>query len=177
MKIAKYMLGALFALVCLLAISSYAADERSLFDPNGWTVSLGGSGGSALSGDSEAAFGVTVDVGHTGYLLLPFQVGMRQSFSYGDTENTGSQTLLDTKLYWDTTLYTIAKKVDIFLGGNVGIRYGNTTLLWEAAPEAGLRWLLKDDVSIVGRVEYPFDLNHGRGSEVLRYFLGFQIKL
>lgn len=176
MKCNKYLLGALLALVCLLAVNVQAAD-KPLFEPEGWTLSLGGSGGTTLSGDAKSAFGATIDLGHTGHLLLPLQGGLRQTFNYGDGEDGDAEVLFDSKLYLDATLFTIAKKVDVFAGGNVGIHYGNTPLLWQAAPEAGLRWWIKKDVSIVGRVEYPFDLNNGRAMEVLNYFLGFQIKL
>jgi len=177
MKHTKYMLGALLALVCLIAVNTYAAGDKPLFDPEGWTMSLGGSGGTTLSGDAESAFGATIDLGHTGHLLLPLQGGLRQTFNYGDGADGDAQVLFDTKLYLDATLFTLGKKLDVFAGGNIGIHYGNTPLLWEAAPEAGLRWWVKDAVSVVGRVEYPFDLNNGRASEVLSYFLGFQIKL
>ena len=75
----------------------------------------------------------------------------------------------------DWTLVTV-KTVDVFAGGNVGLQYGNTTPSWEIAPEAGVRWWLKDDVAVLARAEYPFDMDGWEQKDVFRYFLGFQVK-
>jgi hypothetical protein len=65
------------------------------------------------------------------------------------------------------------------LGGNIGATYGNTPLVWKAAPEGVVRLYLKQDVDLFGRVEYPFALN-GSSSPVaqnsLVYTLGLRVK-
>lgn len=138
-----------------------------------WVLSLGGSGSTTTTGDSQSLFGADISIGRTGHLLLPLEGGLRQSFGY-DSRDDGT-TLFTTRGYLDATLFTY-KKLDLFAGGSVGLTYGNTKPLWEAGPEAGLRFWIKKDVSILGRVEYPFDLDNARSKDFLRYFLGLQVK-
>lgn len=136
-----------------------------------WVFTLGGVGQSRTSGDVGTSFGADISIGRTGHLLLPLEAGLRQGFSYdGD-----STTLFTTKLYSDWTLLQY-KKLDVFGGANVGLTYGNTKPQWEIAPEAGLRYWLKKDVAVVGRAEFPFDLDGWAAKDTVRYFLGLQVK-
>lgn len=167
----------ILSLVLLTCVAAFAADTNVVtkVDPpaSQWVLSLGGSGATTTTGDSESIFGADISIGRTGHLLLPQEFGLRQSFGYNSTAD--NETLFSTKLYFDTTLLTY-KKLDLFAGGNVGMTYGNTPLLWTAGPEAGARFWLKKDVAILGRVEYPFDLNNNRAEDTLKYFLGLQVK-
>lgn len=164
------LLGAL----CALLTTTVMASE--LFGPEeNWVLSLGGQGATTTTGDSQTAFGATIDLGHTGHLVLPIQAGVRQGVAYDSTDEA---TFLDTKVYLDFTVVKLfSDKLDVFLGGNIGITYGNTPLYWSGGPEGGVRWWIKKDIAILGRVEYPFDINNSRAEDVLRYFIGFQVKL
>ena len=172
MKNYKWIVGTLCAVVLAVSTSVYADD--TIGEPvvsEAWTVSLGGSGTTATTGDDGTAFGADFSIGRTGKLLLPVEGGLRQGVSYdGD-----STTLATTRVYLDWTLFTV-KSVDVFAGGNVGVTYGNTKPQWEIAPEAGVRVWLKDDVAVLGRAEYPFDLDGWTEKDVVRYFLGLQVR-
>jgi hypothetical protein len=180
-KYITWILGAFCALA--LVTSTLAADTNTVatvkapaqsLQAESWTLTLGGAGATTTSGDSQTAVGVNVALGHTGHLLLPLELGVRQSLSYAS--NDGGNVVADTHLFSDWTLFTV-KKVQLFAGGNAGATYGNTPLTWDVAPEVGVRYLLKKDVDLVGRVDYPFNLNDGRWDQTLRYFLGVRIKL
>jgi len=161
----KKLLAAVFvAVLCLSAVR--ATDEVG----GEWVVSLGGAGATVTSGDTSTGFGADLSVGYTGKVLLPVEIGLRQGVTYSDND-----TLLSTRVYSDWTLFTV-KNVDLFAGGAVGITYGNTKPIWTIAPEAGLRWWVKDDVAVIGRVEVPFDMVEWEYNDVLRYFIGFQVK-
>lgn len=177
-KITNWTVGAFCAL--LLVTSTFAATNTvatvSLDVPPAseetWTLTLGGVGATATDNNGATAFGADISIGRTGKLLFPLEAGVRQSVSYGD-----GSTLLNTRLYSDwTVLSVIDKKVDLFVGGNIGIIYGNTTPEWAVAPEGGARWWVKDDVALVGRVEAPFaignDLTFQNG---VKYFLGLRV--
>jgi hypothetical protein len=112
-------------------------------------------------------------LGRTGHLLLPLEAGVRQSVTYASDVGT----VASTKVYSDWTFLNY-KKLDLFAGANIGASYGNTPFRWSMAPEAGLRFWLKNDVAVVGRVEYPFGINvdgveHKR---TLSYCIGLQMK-
>jgi hypothetical protein len=171
-KITTWIVGILCAASLLVTPAVLAADDvvSTPVAAEAWTVSLGGVGSSVTSGDTATVFGADLSVGRTGKLLLPLEGGLRQSISYD-----GDDTLLTTRVYLDWTLFTV-KTVDVFAGGNVGLQYGNTTPSWEIAPEAGVRWWLKDDVAVLARAEYPFDMDGWEQKDVFRYFLGFQVK-
>jgi len=192
-KINKMIVGVFCAL--LLATSAFAASTAVNASTNApvvvttvavdvptdaWVLTLGGSGGTTTKGDSQSVFGVDLSVGRSIMLsdksyLNNVEVGVRQGISYA-SQNNGN-VLLSTKAYADLTLFTY-KTVDLFAGANVGLIYGDTEATWIVAPEAGLRWWMKKDVAIVGRLEYPYTDRSGGFSEVnaLTYFLGLQIK-
>ncbi len=155
-------------IVCLtsLTLSSFAVDDF------GWVVSLGGAGTTATVGDHDTAVGADLSVGYTGKLLLPLEGGIRQGVSYDSTA------VFSTKAYADFTLFSFAReRFNLFVGANAGAVYGDVQAGWVAAPEAGLRWWVKDDVAILFRAEAPFQLDSGAEfTDSVRYFLGFQVK-
>lgn len=180
-KVIKLFVGAFCAVS--LVTSTFAANTNTVATVKApvqnaqdetWTLSVGGSGGTTTSGESQSVFGANIALGHTGHLILPLEAGVRQGFGY-DSVNGGS-TVLDTHLFSDWTVLTI-DKLDVFAGASAGLSYGNIPCTWTLAPEAGVRYWIKNDVAIVGRVDYPFDLNKGRSEETLRYFVGVRINL
>lgn len=180
-KFTKLFVGVFCAL--LLATSAIAADKavkatnapvavetvKAAPAPEAWVLTLGGVGATDTS-TSDTGFGVDLSIGRTGHLLLPLEAGVRQSVSYGDGE-----TFLNTRLYSDWTLFTV-KKVDVFAGGAVGMKYGNQSPEWELAPEAGVRYWVKKDVAILARAEVPWNIDGWKFQDTVRYFLGFAVK-
>jgi hypothetical protein len=162
------------ACMTALTLSAIAAgtNTNNSAPTESWVLSLGGAGSTVTKGDTGTQFGVDLSLGHTGHLVLPLEAGLRQGVTYDGS----STTIGTTKLYSDWTLFTVLKTLDVFVGGNVGLSYGNTTVLWTAAPEAGARLWLKKDVAVLARVEVPFDLNGGKYTDTLRYSLGVAVK-
>lgn len=148
-----------------LVASAFAADSN-----DAWAVSLGGVGSTDLN-SSATALGVNLEVGRTGKVLLPVEVGLRQGVAYAD-----GNTILNTGVYSDVTLLTVKNTVDLFVGGNVGAQYGNCKTFWTVAPEAGVRVWVKRDVAILARVDAPVDLEEWDFLDTTRYFVGFQVK-
>lgn len=159
-------------IVCLTALTLASVADNQPTDDYGWVVSLGGSGSTVTVEDHDTAIGADLSVGYTGKLLLPLEGGIRQGFSYDNSA------VFSTKAYADFTLFSFANKAfDVFVGGNVGIAYGDIQAAWTAAPEGGLRWWVKKDVAVLVRAEAPFQLDDGfRFTDNVRYFLGFQVK-
>lgn len=158
--------------VCLTALTLTSVSDTQSSDDYRWVVSLGGTGSTKTVADHNTTVGADLSVGYIGKLLLPVEGGVRQGFSYDDGA------VFSTKPYADFTLFSFANKAfDVFIGGNVGITYGDIQANWTAAPEGGLRWWVKKDVSVLFRTEAPFQLDSGaRFTDNVRYFLGFQVK-
>lgn len=174
MKYIKTIVSSLFAVV-LMATTAFSAE------PGQWNVTLGGSGASTVKSTSTT-FGTELGVGHTGNFLLPFEAGVRQSFSYasGRTEAVGSTRSSEegpsttvysrignslvgsTRLYSDFTVLPLGN-LQVAAGLSGGANYGNSALVWTAGPEVVARLFLKSDVYLFGRVEYDAVLN-GRTS-------------
>lgn len=171
------MLNKIKNIVAVLALVGMTANVMATTNTNSapteaWVLSLSGAGSTVTKGDTGTQFGVDVSLGHTGHLVLPMEAGLRQGVSYDGS----STTIGTTKLYSDWTLFTVLKTLDVFVGGNVGLAYGNTPVSWTASPEAGARLWLKRDVAVLARVEVPFDLNNGKYTDTLRYSLGVAVK-
>jgi hypothetical protein len=183
-KFTNMLVGVFCAL--LLGASTFAADTVSAstnapvsvetvavpVTPNAWVISLGGTGNTVTINDHDTTVGADISVGRTGTLLLPLEGGVRQGFSYDSTA------VFSTKLYANWTLFSFATdRVDVFAGANAGATYGDIQTVWTAAPEAGLRLWVKQDVAVLLRAEFPFQLNDGAEfTDSVRYFLGFQVR-
>ena len=171
-KITKLLVGTLCAVSLLMAPAAFADDVATPVPAESWVLSLGGVGSTVTSGDTETVAGVNLSVGRYGEVILPVEFGLRQSVAYD-----GDDTLLTTAVYNDWTLFTVKKvNLDLFVGGNVSLTYGNTKPEWSIAPEGGLRWWVKDDVAVLARIEAPFDLDGWEFRDTLSYTVGFQVK-
>jgi hypothetical protein len=184
MKIIKTLCAGVFCAL-LVTTTTFSAESTATATPSSavvvetvkapasdesWVFTLGGSGATTTDGNVGTAVGAELSLGRTGHLLLPLEAGLRQSFGY-DGDSTA---LFTTKVYGDWTVLRV-KSVDVFVGGNVGLTYGNTEPLWEIAPEAGVRVWLKEDVAIFGRAEVPFDMEEWVFKDTVRYGLGLQL--
>lgn len=113
-------------------------------------VTISGAG----SNDKEFNNGSFVlDVGYGRYLSDLIEVGIRQSASYTDRHShdwNGSTRLFADFNFGDGNMVP-------FVGANIGGVYGDTVKdTFEAAPEAGLKWYLKNDVFLQLLAEYQF---------------------
>lgn len=160
-----------------LGLSLSAQESPPLFDPNSLSLIIGGNGSVITKGASGSIFGANVSLVQTGTLGLPFQVGVRQTIEHQDFEGFDDISIFSTKVFYDVIFLKITKRLDVAAGANFGAYYGNTPLLWQVAPEFGVRWWLRPTAALVGRVEYPYDLNHGRALNIITYFFGFQVSL
>ena len=158
----------MIAFVATLTVSAFA-DTNST---ERWTVSLGGAGATTTVSNGTTGVGADIGVGYLTKVLLPLEVGVRQGVTYSNDD-----VILNSRVYGDFTVLSVFnKRVDLFVGGNVGATYGGSDVDWTIAPEAGLRWWLKRDVGVVARAEVPFNLEGWDYQNTVRYFLGFQVK-
>ena len=163
-------------LLGLVSLTACAQETPPLFDPNGLSLIIGGNGSVATKGSTINLFGANASLVQTGTLGLPFQLGIRQTIERQRLEDTDTLNIFTTKLFYDVIFFHITKRLDFAVGANAGILYGNTPLRWRAGPEIGVRWWLRPNAAIVGRVDYAFDLKEGP-LNVINYFIGFQVKL
>lgn len=170
-KLVALMLGVMFSGALLAATTADPVGTN--IQPQDWAISVGGVGTTTTSGDVGTSVGVDVSVGKTGVLLLPVEGGIRQRVAYdGDSQTVGT-----TAVYCDWDILSF-NPVDVFVGGNVGVTYGNgISPLWLAAPEAGFRWWVREGVAILGRVDAPFNMDGWDFENSLRYFIGVQVRL
>jgi hypothetical protein len=162
--------------IILLASSLGAQENPPLFDPKGLSLILGGNGTVTTKGASSTVFGANASLVQTGTLGLPFQLGIRQTFQRERVEGSADVNLFTTQLFYDVIFLRVGPSVDAAAGATIGVLYGNTTLQWQAGPEVGIRWWIRPNAAIVGKVIYPFDLSRGRAANVIDYFIGVQVK-
>jgi hypothetical protein len=189
MKLVKTLFGVLFATV-LLATTAVASDLKGpAFDSSklfglgtsnveNWILSLGGSGATTTTGDSQSAFGVNLQLGHVDTIFIPGEVGIRQNINWASTPNQNAGTWgFSTAVYQDWKLLTY-KSFNLYAGGNVAALYGNRTLAWTLGPELEARLWLKKDVYTFFRTEYNFDISDSglKCQDALRYVLGVGFK-
>jgi hypothetical protein len=175
----KTKLVGLLALVTLVAMPLVAQTNAPPPAGDMWTMSLGGGGLTTTTGNSQSSFNLSLSLGRTGtfpiLFELPTELGVRQSVNYNS--DNGGKTLFDTAVYYDLTVLRLFQdKLDLFVGPNFGYTYGNTTPMWRVAPEAGGRYWFKDNIAILARIDYPYDLSNGRLQNVLNYFIGLEVK-
>ncbi|BAM04879.1 hypothetical protein PSMK_27200 [Phycisphaera mikurensis NBRC 102666] len=121
-----------------------------------WEFLIGGSGSSDQDFDSN---NVTVDVTLGYYLTDTVEVGVRQNVSVAGNEDDTS---------WNGATTGFADYVfDFdafrpFVGVSLGYLYGDDTNdTFIGGPEAGVKYYLKDDAFIFGRVNYDFLFDSG----------------
>lgn len=161
MKYMKFTLAALVA-AALLSTTTFAATTAvAPVAPTGhdlgqWSLSLSGNSTVTTATPSTVVGGAEFALGHTGDLVLPLELGVRQGIGY--TSGNGHNWAFGTKAYVDWTLVKLGN-LEFDGGLNGGATYGNTALAWTVAPEAVARLWLKRDVNVFVRGEYPFALN------------------
>ena len=121
-----------------------------------WEFLLGGSGASDQDFDSNA---VAVDITLGYYLTDTIEVGVRQNVTVAGNEDDRS---------WNGSTTGFADYVfDLdafrpFVGVSLGYLYGDDTNdTFIGGPEAGIKYYVKDDAFIFGRVNYDFLFDSG----------------
>ena len=134
---------------------------------------MAGSGSTSVNGDSQSVIGGTFALGRDYTLLLPAQIGVRQTLGYA-TE--GASFVGNTELFQDWSISY--KRLVLFAGGSVSYSYGDTANKWMAGPEAGVKFFVKDDVYMFGRANYDLQVSDRQGTEGdgIRYTLGLGFK-
>ncbi|HSU69467.1 MAG TPA: hypothetical protein VLJ39_21455 [Tepidisphaeraceae bacterium] len=118
-----------------------------------WEVTLAASG---VNGNKFNGFQASAG-GSLGYFFNDnFEVAVRQTLQYSDIG--GVSLNASTALAADFHLPLGDQNQFLpFIGANIGYVYGKHIRdTWEAAPEAGLKWFVSQDVFIEGLVEYQF---------------------
>ncbi|MEX0653716.1 MAG: hypothetical protein WD534_06505 [Phycisphaeraceae bacterium] len=169
----------LMSLLAVAVLSAPAlAQDPGAFGPRqgDWEFTISGSGSNDRDFDS-GAFSVTGDLSH--YLTRELSVGLRQDFGWAG----GSGDIDDS--WTAASRATVAYHFDLgqwrpFIGGNIGYKYGRFTKdTGTAGPEAGLKWYVKEETFVFGRVGYDveFDefneLDDNRGTWVYALGVGF----
>lgn len=180
MKYIKTLVGAFVALALLVTVASAAPSTNTPIaqtssDLGPWTFSVSGGGSSALSGAkvSSSSIGGEFEIGHSAKIILPAEVGVRQSIGYSDANGSGWD--YSTRLFTDVTVIRLGN-LEADAGVNAGLSYGNGSEVWTAAPELTGRVYLKKDVDLFARVEYPFNLTQGESENTLRYSIGLRVR-
>jgi len=191
-KITQMFVGVFCALV--LTVSAFAADTAVKASTNApvavttvattdtpsepWTLSLAGSGFTATKGTATTAMGLTFQVGHYLDLLLPSEVGARQSVNWisRPDENAGSWAL-NTEIYNDWRIVKW-RSLELSAGPHLGVAYGNVPTRWYFGPEAEARLWVKKDVYTFFRAGYDKNISDTRNDQdLMKYTVGVGFKL
>ena len=154
-----------------LVTATYAAESE--FDTNAWSLTIAGSG-TTTTQTASTSFGADVGLSYSGFAGLPTQLetGVRQGFGYSsEGEVMVGRTALAAD--WNIQVY---KKLYVFAGAEAAVKYGNTSPVWTAGPEAGVKYFVKKDVYLLGQVNYDFNLTDSDQSDAMRYLVGFGIR-
>lgn len=185
MKYMKTLIGAFVATV-LLTTTAFASDfqgpqfnSSNLFgwgitNVDNWTLSLAGGGVTTTTSDSQATFGVNVQLGHKDTVFIPGEVGIRQGLGWATTPNkNGGDWQLSTAIYQDWKVLSY-KSLELYAGGNTAILYGNRGTAWTIGPEVEVRLALKKNIYTFFRTEYNFDVTSSdvKSQDCLKYILG-----
>lgn len=144
--------------VCgLAALTAHAQEQTYTGDGYGpdqgqWELILSGTGTNDKDFDNGSG-GVNIELGY--YLTEDFEAGVRQTLGVAAVED-GDDT-------WNaSTAAFVGYHFDLgavrpFIGASLGYLYGeDVDETFVAGPEAGLKWYVKDETFIYGRVSYDF---------------------
>ena len=140
-----------FLIVLLTAALTAPAFAQRGPDQGDWELTLSGSGSNDRDFD-EGEFSITGDLGQ--YVTPELLLALRQTVSYvsaGD-DNFFASTRVAADYHFD-----LGGALVPFVGGNIGYVYGGRVRDTVAAgPEGGVKYYMRDDAFLFGRVEYQF---------------------
>lgn len=146
-------------LLGLTATAVQAQEERYTADGFGpdagsWELILSGSG--TNDNDFDAGSGsVNAELGY--YLTEPLSIGIRQQLGLADGDDVDFTWNAATNVFVDYHFDFGAFRP--FIGASLGYIYGDEDIVEDsfiAGPEAGVKWYVKDETFIYGRVSYDF---------------------
>ena len=167
----KKLLAATFAVI--LSLTAVSAQE-TLWEP-GTTLTIGGAGTTGVA-SGNSAVGANIGLSYEGLFDVPLELGVRQGINYSDAD--GSTLGGSTEIGLDLNFYAW-KRVAIFGGGAMSLRYADgESLDWVGGPEAGVKFYFFDDVFVLGRVNYDFQINDrvGDSQDAWRYTIALGVK-
>jgi len=141
-----------------------------------WAFSFSGKGNSTLNNthtNNNSTVGVEFQIGYNTKLILPTEVGVRQSIGYSNSKVESWN--LSTKVYSDWNVIRVGN-LETDAGANFGVSYGSQVGDWSISPEIIGRLYLKKDVDLFCRIEYPYDLTYGSFQNNLAYNFGLRLR-
>jgi hypothetical protein len=124
-----------------------------------WDLNLVGTG----TNDKDFEGGAFNIGGSLGYFLSKeLEVGLRQDVGMVDVQNDndGTDWILSTRIFLD--YHFDLDKWQPFIGANIGYIYGDAVEdIFEAAPEAGVKFFVNKTTYIFGMVEYQWFFDDG----------------
>lgn len=165
-KIMTLLAASFLALVSLTTANAQPAQGDVEF-----TLSGGGSSSNDL--DSNA---VGANVGLSYFVTDSIEAGVRQGIGYSDAG--GSSLIGSTEVALDYNL-RLGKFVP-FVGVQASATYGDTSLAWNAGPEAGAKFYFREKTFLFAKAAYDFRLDGRAGlgdrdSDRIRYAIGIGV--
>jgi hypothetical protein len=141
--------------ICLLALAALPFVANAQPATGDWELTLGGAGNIPDSNENLASAAFQGSLGY--YLTDQFEVGGRQGLIWnnvGDTLTATTQAFLDYNFNAGSPLVP-------FIGANVGVMYGDGPNDFYGAPEAGIKWYIREKTFILAMAEYRFLIRDG----------------
>lgn len=150
---ATKLLASAAAVAALGLIASPAVAQESAYGPaeGDWEFTIAG-GGNNDKDFENGAFSTVFDIGY--YLNDDWSVGARQGFGFaGDNDDLNFDA--STSVY--TNYHFNLDRWRPFIGASLGYIYGeDVEETFVAGPEVGVKYYIKEDAFIYGRMTYEF---------------------
>ena len=156
-------------LIPVLAMFLLPAIARAQFEAGNWDLTLGGSG----SNDRDFRTGnFAVNAGLGYFLTKEIELGVRQTFSWGDGGSTwGASTVGFADWNFDMDRWVP------FVGASIGYSYGSPSPdAWSAGPEGGVKYFLNSTTYVYGEVQYLFDIQNDISNGAWFYTAGIGVQ-
>ena len=148
------------AAAAIVAVSACSVASAQSDVERQWELLLSGSGGSDKDFESNS-FNANAQVGY--YFTEQWQLNVRQTLGFSDTEGGGSSWVGATRLGVDYHFdFGQDQRWVPFVGAELGYLYGDDVDdTFAAGPEAGLKVYVNDTTFIYGSVLYEFLFDSG----------------
>lgn len=120
-----------------------------------WELTLGGGGAMARSNANNMTANLQGSLGY--YLTDQWEVGARQAFQW---DNRTDAVNAATDAFVDFNFNTGGPLVP-FLGAAIGLNYGDGPNDWDAGPEGGIKYYIKEKAFLFALAQYRFPFRDG----------------